>query len=159
MQITESFTVPTTAEEVWSFFKDVRAVTECMPGTELTEEIDESAFRGNLAVKVGPVSSLFNGEARVERNDALRSGTINAEGVDRRGGSRARAVVSFTVTEDGSYAKVDIVADVKLAGQLAQFGRTGLIQHVSASLTKEFAGHLQERLAEPHPRSQTDPPC
>jgi hypothetical protein len=41
---------------------------------------------------------------------------------------------------------VEIAADIALQGKLAQFGRTGLIQEVSGTLTKEFASCLVQKL-------------
>ncbi len=46
---------------------------------------------------------------------------------------------------DGTQVSVD--ADVTLAGAIAQFGRTSLIQETANILVRDFAGALEARLA------------
>lgn len=134
-------------EEVWSFLSDVPAVVHCIPGAELGESLGEGRYRGSFHLKVGPLSAKIEGEGRVTRDDAARSGSIEGKGIDRRGGSRVSAVMSYSVTEQPGGAVVDIIADLTLAGQLSQIGRTGLIEDVAKRLTEEFSQTLGQRLA------------
>ena len=156
MQIKEIFVVTTQPDQVWEFFKDVRAVTQCMPGTELTEEVAPDTFEGVLSMKVGAIGAKFAGSATVERDEAAKKGFIRAVGVDKRGGSRVDATVTYALQPDEEGTKVDIVADVNLAGKLAQFGRAGIIQDISSKLTAEFASCLQQRLTQPPPSADGD---
>ena len=158
MQIKESFMVATHPDQVWEFFKDVQAVAQCMPGTELTEEVAPDTFEGALSMKVGPIGAKFAGSASVERDEATKKGLIKAVGVDKRGGSRVDATVTYELQPAEVGTQVDIVADVNLAGQLAQFGRTGIIQDISSKLTAEFASCLQQRLTQASASSNGDDP-
>lgn len=151
MRIEENFTVPTSPDDVWTLFKDVRAVAACMPGAELTDEIADNTYAGLLSLKVGPISARFNGEALVQMDDAEMRGSIDAKGVDRKGGSRAKAQVTYRVIPSGPEALVEIRADLQIAGNLAQFGRTGIIQDISSRLTAEFAQCLEAQLKRGHP--------
>lgn len=146
MQIEESFIVATHPDHVWEFFKDVRAVAQCMPGTELTKETEPDTFEGELSMKIGPIKAKFAGRVVVERDDGTKKGFIKAAGVDQHGGSRADATVTYELQQNHEGTQVDIVANINLAGQLAQFGRTGIIQDISSRLTAEFASCLQRRL-------------
>lgn len=151
-------------DEVWAFLSDVPAVVGCIPGAELGESLGEGRYRGSFRLKVGPLSANIEGEGRLTRDDAARSGTIEGKGVDRRGGSRITATVSYRVVDRPGGAVVDIAADLTLAGQLSQIGRTGLIEDVARRLTEEFSealsGHLaaQSMAANGAPAAPPEPP-
>lgn len=148
MEINESFVVGIDSERVWDFFKDVQSVTECMPGAQLTEETTANTYQGLLTVAVGPVRARFSGSAVVERRDEEKTGLIKATGVDKQGGSRAKATITYKVRPDADGTQVQIAADLNLAGPLAQFGRSGLIQEISNKLTAEFVACLEGKLTE-----------
>jgi len=133
--------------EVWTFLSDVPAVVSCIPGTELGENLGDGRYRGSFHLKIGPLSAKIEGEGRVTRDDATYSGKIEGKGIDRRGGSRVTAVMSYRVTDQPGGAAVDITADLTLAGQLSQIGRTGLIEDVAKRLTEEFSEALRQRLS------------
>lgn len=137
---------PTTA--VWDLFQDVPNVVSCMPGAELMETIGPNQYKGKLSVKLGPVTATFEGEAVVEDSDPeALSAVIRGKGIDKRGGSRGSAKVTYRLAASGTTTMVSIDADVKLQGRLAQFGRTGLLEEVSKALTAEFVACLELKLA------------
>lgn len=146
--ITMHFSIDQSPEVAWQSLKDIALVADCMPGVELTAQTGPETFTGRLQARVGAISSFFEGEARIaERNDANRTGRIEAKGVDRKGGSRASATVSYTVSGRLQQAIIDVSADIRLQGTLAQFGRSGLLQDISGQLVEEFANTLRGRLA------------
>lgn len=156
-QIQSQVSIARPPDLVWDSFKDVRFVAECMPGVELKEQKDENTFTGSLRSKIGAISTNFEGEANiVERDDESRAGKIEAKGVDRKGGSRASATVTYRVLPVDEGSTVDIVADIKLQGALAQFGRSGLLQDISDQLMKEFADTLQKRLSATTPAAAAE---
>ena len=146
MEITEHFKVGRSIDDVWRLFEDIPDVVTCMPGVELTDQVDDATYRGRMKVRLGPMQPYFEGEAKVAHDLATHSGSITARGVDKKGGSRAEAHVTYalTGTEDGT--AIDIRGDVNLAGQLAQFGRTGLLRDVTSQMTAEFAACLTRKL-------------
>ncbi len=148
MRIEQQLQVSRPPDEVWEFLKDVPAVAACIPGAELTDIAADNTFRGAFRLKVGPLSAKLEGEGRLERDDAARTGKIEGKGVDRRGGSRVSATMSYQVEPAADGTRVLVVADLTLAGQLSQIGRTGLIEDVAKRLTEEFSQALAKRLAE-----------
>lgn len=146
MEITQQFEVAHPVDAVWALFKDVPLMASCMPGVELTEEIDSSTVRGRMNVVLGPMRPVFEGEAKIEQDDSSHEGTIHAKGVDKKGGSRAEAAVSFAVAKANGSSKVRIVAQIKLFGKLAQFGRAGILRDVSEQLTGDFSRCLEAKL-------------
>ena len=63
MQINDSFIIEAPLEEVWEFFMDVEGTSRCVPGVQDFAAIDDRNFRGELKVKVGPISAQFRGTA------------------------------------------------------------------------------------------------
>jgi carbon monoxide dehydrogenase subunit G len=61
MQIDHTFTVERSPEQVWDVFQDVPAVSQCMPGAEITEDKGDGVYAGKLTVKLGPMSSSERG--------------------------------------------------------------------------------------------------
>ncbi|MDZ7677763.1 MAG: SRPBCC family protein [Acidimicrobiales bacterium] len=133
--------------QVWELFSDIPTVAQCMPGAAITGEDGPDRYTGQLKVKLGPMGASFEGTAEVtERDDTAMSATVNAKGVDKKGGSRASALVNYRVTGQVHDSLVEIDADISLQGALAQFGRSGIINDVSARLTREFATCLENKL-------------
>jgi carbon monoxide dehydrogenase subunit G len=147
-EIRERFVVGSPADVVWDFFQDVPAVGECMPGVALTPSEEEGVYAGEMKTKLGPISATFQGTAKVTETDPeARTGTITAQGVDKRQASRVRATVGYALAPEGSGTAVEVTANIALQGSMAQFGRTGILQEVSSQMTAEFARCLEVRLA------------
>ena len=147
-KISESFTVAQPADQVWVFLQDVSQVVRCLPGLELTDQLGDNVYRGRIKIKLGAVTSAFEGEATILEVDGNnRASRISGKGVDKKGGSQARAEFGYRVAETESGAKVTVDADIKLTGTLAQMGRTGIVTDVVRELTQEFAANLESKLA------------
>jgi carbon monoxide dehydrogenase subunit G len=157
LELTERFVVPATVDRVWQLFDDVPQVVTCMPGTQVTERVDEQTYRAQLTIAVGPIRPKFDVRATIERDDAIHEGTIHVDAVDKRGGSRARAQIVYKVAQEGSddATAVELIQHVTLSGPLAQFGRTGVIEDINAQMTRQFAECLAAKLASPSAGSGT----
>lgn len=149
MRIEQSFTVGYPRDLVWSFFQRVDEVALCMPGASLTEPFDGTRIKGQLGVKLGPISAAFAGDAELDQNEQEHSGRIQGTGRDGKSGSRAKGEIVYQVRDvnDGHDTQVDITVDFSLAGALAQFGRSGIVNDIAARLTAEFVRNLEARLA------------
>jgi carbon monoxide dehydrogenase subunit G len=146
VKINQQFTVARPPAEVWAFFQDVPAVARCMPGAELTEQKGDGVYGGKVKAKLGPFGANFEGEANVTSDPATHSGHVEGKGVDRRGGSRTRLVMDYRLTPAGNGTEVTVDADVTLAGAIAQFGRTSLIQETANILVQDFVRALEREL-------------
>lgn len=132
-------------------FQDVPSVAQCLPGANLTEDKGNNVYVGSIAVKLGPIAATFEGEATVTPDPSNNSALIDGRGVDKRGGSRGqvKVIYSLAATEAGG-TRVNINADVTLAGPAAQFGRTGLINEMSKRLIGDFASCLEAKMSAPN---------
>jgi carbon monoxide dehydrogenase subunit G len=146
VELTNEFSVPVPVEQAWAVLTDVERIAPCMPGTTL-EEVDGEEYRGNVKVKVGPMTAQYRGAARfLERDDAAHRAVLRAEGREARGQGNAAATITATVAADGEGSVVKVVTDLTITGKVAQFGR-GVLADVSARLMKEFADRLAQDLS------------
>ncbi len=153
MEIEERFVVDQPIEVVWALFQNVPELALCLPGAELTKDNGDGSYEGNVSVKLGPIVASFDGKATVISQPDDRSIAITGRGVDRSGGSQGRVSVDVHLTERSKGStSVEIVAAVQLAGPIAQFGRTGLVNEVSKRLIDEFSACIHAKLdaATPH---------
>lgn len=147
MKIKQEFTVGQPVDTVWAFFHDIPRVAACLPGAEYLGPRDDGALTGKVTTKVGPFQASFEGEAKVDYDEAARTVRLEGKGVDRKGNSRGRMVMDCAVSavDGGTHVAVD--ADVQLSGAIAQFGRTGLITEVAGVIVKDFVRNAEAELA------------
>jgi carbon monoxide dehydrogenase subunit G len=149
MKIANEFTVSAPIEEAWEVLVDLEQVIPLMPGAQLTGQEGDDVL-GRVKVKVGPVTSEFNGKVHfVERDRDLRRAVIDAKGKEARGSGNAAATVTAVLHEEGNQTRVTVDTDLKIVGKLAQFG-SGMLQQVSEKLLGQFVESLEAKLAAPH---------
>lgn len=149
MKLENSFEVPAPPDLVWAYLIDVERVVPCMPGAELTEVVDETTWKGEVRVTLGPVSLTYKGTVDVqERDDEARAMKMRAKGTEATGKGMAQATVTSTVMASDDGSRVEILTDLVITGAAAQFGR-GMVADVSQRFTDEFAECLSRRMAGP----------
>ena len=147
MDLTHSFTVPTSVDDAWALFMDLEKVGGCFPGATVTE-VSDDGFAGTVKVKLGPIALLYTGTGSfVERDDAAHRAVIEAKGKDKRGNGTAGATVTIELSPDGTGTRADVVTDLAVTGKPAQFGR-GVMQDVSDKLLMAFIACIESRLGE-----------
>lgn len=146
MKISQEFVVERPPAEVWTFFQDIPAVAQCLPGASLEAQNEDGSYEGNLAVKLGPMTAVFEGKCVITPDEPNLSAKIEGKGVDKKGGSRGQVSVVYDLDDDPAGCKVVIDADVTLSGPAAQFGRTGLISEMSKRLIGDFVTCLEGKL-------------
>lgn len=148
MELTNEFTVPLPPERAWSVLTDLERIAPCVPGARLTE-IDGDDHKGELKVKVGPITATYEGVARFSERDAdAKRAVLRAAGSDARQGD-ASATITATLAPDGDGTKVVIATELALAGKVAQFGR-GVLADVSVKVLEEFVECLGDQLEAEH---------
>ena len=146
MLIENSFEVPASIDVTWAYLLDIEKVVPCMPGAEITEVIDDGNWKGQVTIKLGPVKMAFKGKVAIsERDDNAHKVVLKGSGMEQRGKGAASVTITTTADEVSSGTKVMVVQDLKVQGQAAQMSR-GMMQDVSAKLTRQFADCLKANL-------------
>lgn len=156
MKINQTFTVSQPPDVVWAFFQNIPELAECMPGASLSEDKGDGVYAGQVAIKLGPFTASFEGEAKVQSNEAAHTGHAEGKGFDKRGGSRSKLLMDYALKESGGQTDVSVDADVQLSGPIAQFGRAGVIEETAKLLIGQFVTNLEAKLAAAHPPAGAD---
>jgi uncharacterized protein len=146
MLIKNDFEVAAPVDKVWQFFDNIPQVAACLPGTELTSDLGDDRYEGQVAVRMGPVRLQFAGKAQItERDEAAKRVVVQASGAEVKGRGQASMVVTATLARAGRGTKVGVTQDLQLSGAAAQYGR-GMISDVTSVLMRDFSANLADRI-------------
>lgn len=148
MRITNEFRVPLPVEESWRVLLDVPRIASCLPGARLDGVLDDGAYAGSVAVRLGPIALTFEGRARIiDADPAARRVRVRAEGRDTKGRGAATAEVAFALFSEPADTRVEIATDLTLSGSVAQFARgADMIDDLASHLIGQFAENLRTKL-------------
>jgi carbon monoxide dehydrogenase subunit G len=147
LTIEKKFEVPERIEKVWAFLSDPRKVVACLPGAQITEQLDQNTYKGAISVKVGPSVSDYKGQVQIVRADSeVHEIEIAGKGQDTRGkGSASMKMKGKLRALENGGTEVVSTSEVSLAGILAQFGGR-MIQEVSNILFNQFTNNFRQKL-------------
>ena len=146
MLIKNDFEVAAPVDKVWQFFDNIPQVAACLPGTELTSDLGDDRYEGQVAVRMGPVRLKFAGKAEItERDEAAKRIVVQASGAEVKGRGQASMVVTATLVRAGRGTKVGVTQDLQLSGAAAQYG-LGMISDVTSVLMRDFSANLADRI-------------
>ena len=147
MELTNEFRVGVLVDEAWAVLTDIEGIAPCLPGAQLTE-VDGDEYRGQVKIKVGPITAQYKGAATfAEKDDTNYRAVIDAKGRDTRGQGNAAATITMELQPDGDGTNVSVTTDLKMSGKVAQFGR-GVMADVTEKLLGQFVECLEAKLAE-----------
>lgn len=143
----------------WMVLQDVRAVAGCMPGAAITEQVDDTHYKGTVKVKVGPANAAFGGDIEVLALDpAAMKLQLLGKGADRSGSSASMNLTAHV--EAGATAATSVLvgeAAVIVNGKFAQFGGR-MMSQVSDMLLAQFADNFRAAAAAlPAPQAAVAP--
>jgi uncharacterized protein len=159
IKIEKTFQVNEPLDRVWNFLSDPRKVAGCIPGTQITEAVDDRTYKGLIKVQVGPSVTDYKGQAHIERLDEENHEIeMIGKGQDVRGKGSAsmKMIGKVRALPDGS-TEVVTSTEVNVVGLLAQLGAR-MINEVSNKMFEEFTKNLRVRLQEERP-AETSPPA
>jgi carbon monoxide dehydrogenase subunit G len=137
--------IKATREKVWAFLTDPHQVTQCAPGLQSLEVIDEKHFKCVVRAGVGMIKGNFNFDIVWTELDAPNRATMNANG--KIPGS-AVAMVSTMVLEDADGGAATLMhwsSDVRVSGTIAGVGAR-LMGGVADRMTKDIFNCIQSKL-------------
>ncbi|HEX4905387.1 MAG TPA: SRPBCC family protein [Acidimicrobiales bacterium] len=156
MELSNEFTVDAPVDQTWAVLTDLERIAPCMPGAQLTE-VEGDEYRGNIKIKVGPITAQYKGAATfVSRDEASHTAVLKAEGRDTRGQGNASANITATLVPAGAGTKVTVNTDLTITGKVAQMGR-GVLADVSAKLLDQFVDSLERDVLAGAPPAPSTP--
>ena len=156
MILKDSFIIEAPIDDVWALLQDVHRVSTCVPGVDSIEEIGPNMYNGVLKVKVGPISSSFQGEVTLTEQ-TYPPGRLVAEvsGKDKISASQVKAIFTGLLIAIEGGTQLDYEMDVALRGRLAQFGLV-VVKATAKKMTAEFVKRFTELLAEQDKSGQVE---
>jgi len=162
LKIEKTFQVKESVDKVWTFLSDPRKIAVCVPGAQITEQVDEKTYKGAISVKVGPSVTDYKGEVQIVRLDPQNHEIeILGKGQDVRGrGSASMKMTGKLRSLDDGGTEVTSISELNVVGILAQMG-SRVISEVSNIMFGEFTKNFQARLAQhadaPEPAAEAAP--
>ena len=148
VKIERRFDLPVRAEQAWALLGDVRATAACMPGAQITEQLDDHRYKGLVRTRIGPASMNFNGEVQVlEMDAATRTLRMLGKGGDTNGSAATMTLIARI--EPGASDTASVLAGettVTVSGKLAQFGGRFMVP-VAESMLDAFAKQFSQQAA------------
>jgi hypothetical protein len=144
MEVTIDKQYPIAASEhaCWLVLSNITELATCMPGATITEQVDDTHYKGSVKVKVGPASAAFAGDIEVLGVDeASKQIQLLGKGADK-GGSSASMNLTATITKvDEHNVTLTGKASVIVNGKFAQFGGR-MMTSVSDMILQQFANNF-----------------
>jgi uncharacterized protein len=148
VRLDKRYPVSAGVEQAWAVLADIRATAACMPGAQITEQVDETHYKGTVKSKVGPAVMSFNGEIEVLGMDSTRRELkMLGKGADKAGSSASMNLTAHV--EPGEAADSAVLvgqAVITVSGKLAQFG-SRLLVPVSDAMLAQFARNFSATAA------------
>ena len=148
VELKKKYPLAVSAEHAWAVLTDIRAVAGCMPGAQITGQVDATHYTGLVKSKVGPAVMSFTGDIEVlDLVEAQRRLELLGKGSDKGGSSAAMKLDARL--EGGADAHSCVLlgdATVTVSGKLAQFGGRLLVPIADAMLA-QFAKNFEAAVA------------
>lgn len=141
----KEYPVAAPLEAAWQVLSDVQALATCMPGASITEKVDDTHFKGQVKVKVGPASANFGGDIELKGVDAAAYQIqMLGKGADKGGSSASMDLTASLIVVDATSCKLVGKAEVTVTGKFAQFGGR-MMNSVSDMILGQFAQNFSNR--------------
>jgi carbon monoxide dehydrogenase subunit G len=148
VKLDKRYPLEVSIEQAWAVLSDIRATAACMPGATVTEQLDDTHYKGTVRSKVGPAVMQFGGDIEVKALDpATKSMQMMAKGADKSGSSASMDLAA--TLEPGETPGTSVLvgsATVLVSGKLAQFGNRLLVP-VSDAMLAQFADNFRAAAA------------
>ena len=109
-------------QEVWAALLDPEVLARTVPGSQGLERTGDNEFKGELTMKIGPVSGVFQGKVALENLDPPNGYTLKLDGRGAPGFVNGSGVIRL---EDdaagGTLLHYDV--DAQVGGRIAGVGQ------------------------------------
>ena len=147
MNFQQSSTIPVSREVLWNFLMDVPKVSQCLPGVQDVNRLEENVYEGTMRVRVGPIVLNLHGRIQIEEQDAEASrATMSAQADDKkiRGGIRTKMTMALS-SVSAQETELKVETDVTILGKIGEFGQP-IIRKKADTMMQEFAENVRRQL-------------
>ena len=142
VNIDKQYPIAASDKACWQVLSDIPELATCMPGAKITEQIDDTHYKGTVKVKVGPATASFAGDIEVLGIDeGARQIRMLGKGADKGGSSASMELTATIEAVDDQNVTLTGKADVIVNGKFAQFGGR-MMTSVSDMILKQFADNF-----------------
>jgi len=143
----KQYPVSAGADAAWTVLANMNELATCMPGAQITSEVDATHFTGSVRVKVGPAVAAFAGTIEVLALDPdTRTLKMLGKGADKGGSSASMELTANLVAIDAHSCTLVGHAEVIVNGKFAQFGGR-MMGSVSDMILAQFAVVFSQKAA------------
>jgi uncharacterized protein len=145
VNIDKQYPVAASLESAWAVLSNINELATCMPGAQITSQVDDTHYKGSVRVKVGPAVAAFAGDIELQAIDAVaRTMTMLGKGADKGGSSASMKLNASLVAVDAANCTLVGKADVIVNGKFAQFGGR-MMASVSDVILEQFAQTFSQK--------------
>lgn len=146
MKLTHTATVAAPRDKVWARLMDIPAAARCVPGVASVRPAGKDRYQGTLAVQVGPVRLVLDGDlVLTAKDEAAGTASVRADAKDSRLGGAIRTSMDLTLAENDGQTELRIVTDLAVMGRIGEFGQT-VIKRKADQLMQDFAECLARQV-------------
>ena len=140
-------TIDAPRERVWAFLTDPHEVTQCAPGLQSVEVIDDTHFKCVVRAGVGMIKGNFNFDIEWLEMDEPNNARMSANG--KIPGSAVAMNSTLALAENGSGGTdMHWESNVKVSGTIAGVGAR-LMSGVADRMTKDIFTCIKSKLDTP----------
>src|SRR5215210_1817384 len=146
MKIQNEIEVAAPPDELFDVLADVERVAPLLPGANLEGKNDDDTYAGTVKVKVGPITTSYQGTLRFPELDHDEHRAVMAASADEtKGQGNLEARITASVSGSDSQSVLSLDTDLDVRGKAAQFGR-GVLGNVSQRVLQQFARNLESEV-------------
>ena len=132
---------------VWNLLCDPWKIAPCLPGAQLVEALGDNKYKGKIKLKIGPVTTHFDGEVEFTKLDAENfQFSLKGQGADKQGKGNASMEMAIDLEAKDNGTQVHCSMRISITGRIAQFGAR-MISAVNNKLFDQFTENFQQLLA------------
>ena len=147
VELDKTFKIAAPASAAWQFLQQIEAVAACMPGAEITEQIDAHNYKGKVKSRIGPATMAFDGAIEIKGIDPeKRELRLRGSGQDTKGTSSASMDLTAWVV-DGAEAGCELKgqAEVSVNGKVASLGGR-MMNQVADQILNQFGKNFADNV-------------
>ena len=147
VELDKAFKIAAPASAAWQFLQQIEAVAACMPGAEITEQIDAHNYKGKVKSRIGPATMAFDGAIEIKGIDPeKRELRLRGSGQDTKGTSSASMDLTAWVV-DGAEAGCELKgqAEVSVNGKVASLGGR-MMNQVADQILNQFGKNFADNV-------------